>query len=309
MVVKILKQLYLEFLNCINLLLFIARLVLDFIKKNIDDMKFIKTIVLIAICVALFISVILLTTFVNPEMLTKDDKVRDQFLIDGANLGQAFGILSAWFAGIAVILVYINLKEQKKELTLTRLHYEEQQNTSAFYEMLNLLNTLISDMQVHSPEKKRDFNGRRAFGVFHYDLGRNFPGEITEGFSDEDHLRVLKKKWEDFYTEKEHRAWLPHYFRALYRLVKYIDETQFSSDRDKNMAIRCKLAKALRSQLSDYELALLFYNLQAKRGENFIKLCQTYNLLKHLEEDMLFRVPHKKIFRAFQAESKNNKIC
>lgn len=98
-----------------------------------------------------------------------------------------------------------------------------------------------------------------------------------------------KKLYEDFYNNNENM--IGHYYRNLYRIVKYIREYDFSSstkeDEDVNNKEQKEYMGILRAQLSSYELLMLFYNIcYSDKGEKFKFLLKSTNFFdNHLVED------------------------
>jgi hypothetical protein len=76
-----------------------------------------------------------------------------------------------------------------------------------------------------------------------------------------------------------HQSSLGHYFRNLYYLVKYADDSYFPSK------FKTEHIRMLRAQLSNYELLLLAYNCLHPYGENFYPLVEKYELLKSLNNE------------------------
>lgn len=75
---------------------------------------------------------------------------------------------------------------------------------------------------------------------------------------------------------------LGHYFRTLYNIVKFVDEASISEVEKK------RYVNLLRAQLSRYELALMLYNMLSEKGRtDLVRLVKKYNLLKHLEPEVL----------------------
>ena len=93
-----------------------------------------------------------------------------------------------------------------------------------------------------------------------------------------------------------------HYFRNLYRIIKFVDESilvsedeiEFDdniSEKDKkqvlklnNFKLKYSYTSMLRAQLSDYELGWIFYNCLSSNGnEKFTPLVNQYALLKNLD--------------------------
>ncbi len=78
-----------------------------------------------------------------------------------------------------------------------------------------------------------------------------------------------------------------HYFRHLYQIVKFIDNSKFL-DKSDEIEERYKYTSILRATLSPYELIWLFYNCISLYGnQKFKPLIEKYSLLKNIREDLL----------------------
>lgn len=73
---------------------------------------------------------------------------------------------------------------------------------------------------------------------------------------------------------------LSHYFRNLFRIVKFIDQSNFKRK------VKHDHCKILRSQLSNYEQLLLAYNGLHEYGEKFKPLIEEYRLLKTINSEV-----------------------
>lgn len=77
-------------------------------------------------------------------------------------------------------------------------------------------------------------------------------------------------------------TYLGHYYRNLYRMVKYIDEQTFSEDKEEDYRSKYFYISIVRSQLSDHEIQWLFFNGLFDYGELFKPLIEKYSMLKNL---------------------------
>ncbi|MBI1628867.1 MULTISPECIES: putative phage abortive infection protein [Bacillus] len=123
--------------------------------------------------------------------------------------------------------------------------------------------------------------------------------EFIESFSDKGTISFIEQirketvlapsiykrlAYEDLYKEKEEE--IGHYYRNLYRIVSFIQDEEFSSDKDANEEEQKKYRGILRAQLSSMELLMLFYNVvYSKKGEKFKELLEGTNFFDdHLIE-------------------------
>lgn len=100
----------------------------------------------------------------------------------------------------------------------------------------------------------------------------------------------------------EHVDYFSHYFRNLYHILKFVDESDLIGAKEK-----CMYSKFVRSQLSDIELVCIFYNsisrialpgrenmeLGFPKMQAFLK---KYDLLQNMNPRSLIHPIHKQIF-------------
>lgn len=74
-----------------------------------------------------------------------------------------------------------------------------------------------------------------------------------------------------------------HYFRNLYRIIKHIDSAEFSKKTLADFKIKYHYTSIVRSQLSDSELKVLFFNCINYHGiEKFKPLLEKYSFFKFI---------------------------
>jgi Putative phage abortive infection protein len=76
---------------------------------------------------------------------------------------------------------------------------------------------------------------------------------------------------------------LGHYFRVLYNIFRYIDQSEFADG---------IYAKILRAQLSNQELLIIFYNCATERGKAFAALAERFELYDNMDTERLLRPEH-----------------
>lgn len=82
-------------------------------------------------------------------------------------------------------------------------------------------------------------------------------------------------------------GFLDHYFRLLYRILKYIDDSQKTLP-EMTICKRYEYTSIVRATLSQYELVLLFYNCMSSNGrEKFKHLIERYAIFNNLRVELL----------------------
>lgn len=220
---------------------------------------------------------------------------------DRGTFGDMFGAVNSLFSGLAfvgvvfaIILQSKELKLQRKELKFTReelkgqkLQLEAQNATlrkqnfeNTFFELLRLQNDITSSIDLVD-ENNQITKGRDCFHVFYRRL-RKLWGRNLDQFKGGGELERINMTYRAFY--EEHQSEFGHYFRSLYNIVKFVDN---SSVEDKRL-----YTNLVRAHLSSFELALLFYNSLSDLGrDKFKPLIEKYSLLKTVPRKHLINSP------------------
>lgn len=273
-----------------------------------------KLMIVGAITVILIIGSWCLTYF-----LLKDDiKNRGTF-------GDMFGSINALFSGLAlagiiftILLQRLELGYQRSELRETRKEFIIQNKTlktqrfeNTFFNLLGLHHQIIERIDYDTQVEKRDGRtiipkgSKRDFEIVTVkgrDVFKNKFESLVQNISNSN--KSLNEEYLSFYSNVQ--TDFGHYFRNLYRIIKFVDQTEFYSneelevpenatkyvDRIKhevyNYPERYKYTSMIRSQLSDYELLWLFYNCLSENGnEKFKPLIEKYSILKNLPKDKI----------------------
>lgn len=201
-------------------------------------------------------------------------------VVQSGSFGDTFGILTAFFSALAFGALVITLWQQQEDLTLTRQSMKEQQFENILFKMIEIHATIVSDIDM-----QRTDENKTKYKITGRDCFKNFRNGLRSKYKNE---KDIVKAYDIWWIEwSGSRVNLSHYFRYLYNIFKIIDKSNNAAD-DKRM-----YANIVRSQLSDYELVILFYNCISNNGGSFKKLSVKYSLFKNLPDDLLFDIKHK----------------
>lgn len=227
-------------------------------------------------------------------------------------IGDSAGLLNSIFSGLALLGVIITIYLQSKELKQTRDELrgqkeqfeiqnktlKRQQFENTFFNMLKTQENIISNLEIGHQTHINSFyySGRRTFEQLFYNL-RDRMNKNQQAFNKED--KKINEEIVKIYSSVDSLRMLDHFFRHMYRIVKFIAETDFSfcldendgkkNEEEKNKKIekeRYKYTSILRSTLSPYELILLFYNC-LNEGNKFKPLIEKYCLLQNIRAEFL----------------------
>lgn len=103
-----------------------------------------------------------------------------------------------------------------------------------------------------------------------------------------------------------------HYFRNLYHIIKYLDETKTRliklednpTEKDKIEVDFLRYSQFIQSQMTSAELLILFYNtINFPKMSNYVKM---YNLLENLSSDLLLDSNHNGAEGIYLGKNKKN---
>lgn len=210
-----------------------------------------------------------------------------------AQFGDAFGSLSSLMATLAAAgALYTVSQSRIQSFEIT------------FYSFLAHLNQIIAMTDIQGKKKSVDADGIITIVNTDKFVGRDSYKRLLstcratisamKNESEIENVILGYKRFHEKYSND-----LAHYFRTIYHIVRYIDESPI---RDKYL-----YARILRAQLSDSEQTLLMYNCSVGRGEEkFKNLVEKYSLLhncsrnrnkNHWENKILRRSFKKMAFR------------
>lgn len=227
------------------------------------------------------------------------------------------------FAGLifTIVLQRKELSLQREELQLTRqemsdqtAEFEKQNSTlqlqrfeNTFFQLLNQFEQITSnlsfsymentDCKEYYPEgdepaypleqKRSVIVGRELFRHAFEEVPHYFKvvnAILPDGTMKVNGMRgLLNKKGMKGYMDSFTPSYFDHYFRLMYRILKFVDNTKLIAEEDKY-----EYTCILRALLSRYELVWLYYNGLSDYGsKKFKPLIEKYSMLQNLREELL----------------------
>ena len=215
---------------------------------------------------------------------------------DAGPFGDAFGGVNALFSAFAfagiiytILLQRKELRYQRWELAATREEIAgqreqmisqnatlvQQQFDSMFFQMLRLHHDIVNGMVYQRSGGGRPIQGRQVFGDVRSLVRNALPVHLARKPID----TALADMWDHVY--QEFQAYLGHYFRNYYHLIKLVHEADQPLDKRRYTALA-------RAQLSTDEHVALFYNAIGRIGRRRFKaLIEEYHLLENLHLDAI----------------------
>lgn len=203
--------------------------------------------------------------------------------------GDMFGAVNALFTGFAFAGLIFTIRQQSQELALQReelkltrdelsgqreqmesqaITLKLQQFENTFFQLVRTQSDITAAILVNRGGGAGMAGGRLALRHVYEQLrDREIPMVGSRSLAD------IQSAYENLFAGYEPQ--LGHYFRHLYHVIKFIDQSAVEDKR--------RYTTFVRAQLSSSELQLLFYNCLSRFGsENFKPLVEKYGLLKPL---------------------------
>lgn len=189
------------------------------------------------------------------------------------------GILNPVLAFIVLLLLLMTTRLQKHELNETRTAIEKQNFESSFFNLLNILENYKSNMDIIHSNKNVLATGSDCFKwIYKNRLKINFRKRTGEDYS------FYEKTYNDYNSD------LGSYFRILFNIYRYLDGVKKNTNLIFDIEIYTKL---LRATLSDYELAIIFYNCLSNKGKSMIQYDVKFDIFDNLPKQLIIDEQHK----------------
>lgn len=183
------------------------------------------------------------------------------------------------------------IKEQNEHLEIQNETMQTQKFENTFFKLMeshqHLVEFLTHSKKIIKSDGMRDkeetiiTTGRKCFLEYHFEFWENFKDEPKDSET-QGTLIMIIANYVGLSVRNAYQLGL--YFRNLYNIVKYVDESEIRNKK--------RYTNLLRAQLSSYEMAMLFYNcifLYEKKRTKFAKLINRYKLFEDFPEDLVHK--------------------
>ena len=248
-------------------------------------------------------SFICVVIFSFPAIFTQCGSIVD--FTGTGEIGDTIGGLMGPFVAIgAAFLTFMAFWVQKEANDAQRRDIKVERFNNNFFNLLTLHEQITDALELgtyvtESGESK--FVVCKGRSVFYHAYKDAFEDDADVSFMGEGMQGRLKAQGLESYTESELPTYFDHYFRNMYRVVKYVDETDVFDDlpEKERQDKKYEYVAILRSTLSRYEMVWLFYNSLSVYGkDNFKPLVEKYAMLNNLRADLLVDSQHVKQYKA-----------
>lgn len=172
------------------------------------------------------------------------------------------------------------LSEQVKAVALQNFE-------RTLFESLGFLSGMVEQFEFKSPVEDNPRRGVQSFYSIYHRLGHhnvNLGGFPT---NDGDQLGMSHSLNQ---TLDQLSLMLAPYFRTLYNIYRFLDESPYADVVYYNRIIR--------AQIPDHAMAVLFYNSLTERGRKFQRYIVKFSILDNMPRNLLFNPQHAVILES-----------
>jgi hypothetical protein len=182
-------------------------------------------------------------------------------------------------AGFFIILVAF--LAQKQQLSLQQRQFSQQSFENHFFQLLTFNRNIVDNLLLLD-DSEVELKGSRVFSNFYRRVEYVYQCNV-EGPVEQD-TEALAVKCYTFVFD-QHPEVLGHYFRSLYHVIKFVNESEVTDKK--------RYTSIVRAQLSSFEHVLLHYNGLSEYGETkFKRLIQDFALLENMGPGLLLNPKH-----------------
>jgi hypothetical protein len=185
---------------------------------------------------------------------------------------------------------------QREDLAATQAEARLQKDALArqgfeatFFRMLSLHQEVLNSIDLIVSKPKGAIRGRDCFRTFHTRLEGCYGNQVRAGKPE---AEAIVDGYADFWGQ--HSQEMGHYFRYLFNICRFVHQANVPTlpDEVTKPSVKYRYMRILRAQLSDFELAMLFYNMHTENGEKFKFYSREYNLLDNMPYKLAFSITH-----------------
>jgi len=175
----------------------------------------------------------------------------------------------------------MQIAQQTAEFKESNSNIKRQRFEATFFELLRSYNEIVRSIDLLNTQNQHTTSGRDCFRIFYSRLSGLYRDKIAKGH---DEATCLEMAYRNFW--KDHQLELGNYFRFLYNTLRFISESGYKEEYH---------GRLLRSQLSEQELLILFYNCASPQGKNFQKYASEFKIFDNLPTVRLLSRSHPKL--------------
>ena len=237
------------------------------------------TVLIVASC--LFITLVIGLTLLFG--MYADHDVRGTF-------GDMFGFANALFTGLSFVGLIVTILLQRQDLKETREEVINQNITLTRQRFEIIFFNLVSNHhQIVSDLRSKDYTTKDGQKIYTYYVSREVfkqhIGYLLHNVADD--IETFDFQYSKFYKNNGYEY--AHYLKNLYQILKYVDIEKFEKQEHEDFEVKRKYIDIIWQQLSDSEIAIIFYHsAHNKILPGFKSLIEKYSLLEGVNDQLLY---------------------
>ena len=194
------------------------------------------------------------------------------------------GVIGTLFNFTSVVLIFLTFQRQEENSNLQQFETTFFNMLSNHRDIVKSLTGFLYDFNSRHPVRK---NGAEFLSIYSGYLKTDMDKGLSLDLDLNSQKEFIQKSYDENYLQQA--STLGHYFRHLYHIVKYTDESLMTNKK--------KYIDIIQSQMSDDELYCNFYNSISKYGDNkFLPLLDEYSFFENITSRSKMFDIHKMLF-------------
>jgi hypothetical protein len=205
-----------------------------------------------------------------------------------SNFGEYVGgVVGPLFSLLAFVGVLLTIANQNKENQKNEIETKKQATENRIIKQIEFHHTICNNVSIpFNIERTKFKRGRLAFEFLYEKHLKTYYKEADRQNPQLSEKQKIDIAFSKLYSKEGKQ--FGFYFRNLYYLIKYIEESEFI---DKEHFVRL-----IRAQLSTSEIQMLMYNCLFDKGAGFKSFVERFALLNGIDETEMIKPNHKELF-------------
>ncbi|MFP3835342.1 putative phage abortive infection protein [Chryseobacterium sp. SIMBA_028] len=204
--------------------------------------------------------------------------------------GDMFGASNAVFTGLSFVGVIIAILLQRQDLKETKEEVVNQNKTLMMQRFETIFFNLVSNHhQIVSDLRSKDYTTKDGVKIYTYYISREVFKQHIEYLllNIDDDIDTFESQYSEFFKNNGYEY--AHCLKNLYQILNYVDNQKFEKQENEDFQVKRKYIEILWNQLSDNEIAMIFYHsAHCKFMPGFRFIIEKYSLFEDVNDQLLF---------------------
>ncbi|WP_180277264.1 putative phage abortive infection protein [Chryseobacterium sp. 52] len=197
--------------------------------------------------------------------------------------GDMFGFANALFTGLSFIGLIITILLQRQDINNQRQDAKIQNFEVTFFNLLNFHRETINSLEKHYTKRvqtgmqiRSEEYSKKGVQLIHKIYQQYIESlPIDKEFNKQVYQNVYKLNWDV----------LGHYYRGIQAILDFVDRLNLTSQDE--FYYKKIYFDLIKSQLSEYETAMIFYHFLFLDDGHYKKLAEQYCLFEYVNDELI----------------------